>query len=283
MRKLIFGIAAISLAPIFFGCNRYHYVSAPSAPVVKLVHDTVFIKIPTAAKPLYSALNSPVDTLLASVLQSGTPNFNLRRPNFVIIHHTAQDSCAQTFRTFSLTRTKVSAHYVICRDGTVSHLLNDCLRAWHAGNSRWGNMTDVNSCSIGIELDNNGREPFTDLQIASLLKLLDTLKRTYLIPTANFIGHGDIAPSRKNDPSIFFPWKKLAENGFGYWYDESAMVVPIDPDFDPILGLRIIGYNVKDTAKAIQSFKRHFMAVEGSGFLNSLDKKAIYSLYKKYL
>ena len=94
-------------------------------------------------------LNDSVET--ASFV--GTTNFSMRRPNFVIIHHTAQNSCEQTLKTFTLPRTQVSAHYVICRDGTVYHMLNDYLRAHHAGVSRWGNATDINSNSIGIELD----------------------------------------------------------------------------------------------------------------------------------
>src|SRR5690242_3795394 len=135
----------------------------------------------------------------------GTTNFGMRKPNFVIIHHTAQNSCDQTLHTFTLPRTQVSAHYVICKDGTVHHMLNDYLRAWHAGVSKWGNLTDVNSSSIGIELDNNGFEPFPDAQINSLLHVLASLKRKFNIPTANFIGHGDIAPTRKNDPNVYFP------------------------------------------------------------------------------
>src|SRR5450756_3250197 len=89
-----------------------------------------------------------------------------------IIHHTEQNSCEQTLQTFTLPRTQVSAHYVICKDGTIHHMLNDYLRAWHAGNSRWGNLTDVNSSSIGIEIDNNGFEPFAEAQINSLVTLL---------------------------------------------------------------------------------------------------------------
>lgn len=77
----------------------------------------------------------------------GTTNFNLRKPNFVIIHHTAQNSCLQTLRTFTLPRTQVSAHYVICKDGSTYHMLNDYLRAWHGGMSRWGSVTDINSFS----------------------------------------------------------------------------------------------------------------------------------------
>ncbi len=107
----------------------------------------------------------------------GTTNFNLRKPNFVIIHHTAQNSCEQTLKTFTIPKTQVSAHYVICKDGTIHHMLNDYLRAWQAGNSRWGNNTDINSSSVGIELDNNGFEPFTEQQINSLLQVLGLLKK----------------------------------------------------------------------------------------------------------
>jgi N-acetyl-anhydromuramyl-L-alanine amidase AmpD len=68
----------------------------------------------------------------------GTTNFNMRKPNLVIIHHTAQNSCEQTLKTFTLQRTQVSAHYVICKDGTVHHMLNDYLRAWHGGKRGFG-------------------------------------------------------------------------------------------------------------------------------------------------
>ncbi len=211
-----------------------------------------------------------------------TTNFNMRKPNFVIIHHTAQDSCAQTLRTFTLPRTKVSAHYVICKDGTVHHMLSDYLRAWHAGISKWGNVTDINSASIGIELDNNGLQPFDSAQINSLLSLLTTLKSSYGIPAANFIGHGDIAPKRKNDPSKFFPWKKLADNGFGLWYDEAPLLPEPDSTFNPILALRIIGYDVKDTSYAIQAFKRHFTQDNGKQ-LTDWDKRILQNLYPKYM
>ena len=131
----------------------------------------------------------PIEDSFSTTKFVGTTNFNLRKPNFVIIHHTAQNSCEQTLNTFTIQRTQVSAHYVICKDGTIHHMLNDYLRAWHAGISRWGNDLDINSSSIGIELDNNGFEFFTDAQMHSLLQLLTALKKQYNIPTANFIGH----------------------------------------------------------------------------------------------
>ncbi|HKO76979.1 MAG TPA: N-acetylmuramoyl-L-alanine amidase, partial [Flavobacterium sp.] len=190
----------------------------------------------------------------------GTVNFNLRKPNFIILHHTAQDSLQQTIKTFTLKDTKVSAHYVIARDGKVVHMLNDYLRAWHAGNGSWGKNTDINSTSIGIELDNNGSEPFSDTQINTLLALLTKLKKDYNIPAQNIIGHADIAPTRKKDPSALFPWKLLALNGFGVWPEDTLECPPTD--FNVEQGLQVIGYNTKNLSAAIMAFKLHYIQTE---------------------
>jgi len=220
------------------------------------------------------------DSALASTNFVGTTNLTMRRPNFVVIHHTAQNSCDQTLQTFTLPRTAVSAHYVICRDGNVFHMLNDLLRAHHAGVSKWGNNVDLNSSSIGIEIDNNGFEPFTEAQINSLLILLDRLKKTYSIPDANFIGHADVAPGRKVDPSRYFPWKQLADKGFGLWYDTTNVKIPVG--FDAIRALRVIGYNIKDSVAAIQSFKIHFVQNDSLYRITDADKKILFDLSNKY-
>lgn len=211
----------------------------------------------------------------------GTTNFSMRRPNFVIIHHTAQNSCEQTLKTFTLPRTQVSAHYVICKDGTVHHMLNDYLRAHHAGVSRWGNATDINSNSIGIELDNNGFEPFDERQINSLSLLLERLKKSFNIPAANFIGHGDIAPTRKNDPNWRFPWQTLSEKGFGLWWSDTSNV-QVPQQFDYLTAIRIVGYDIKDTTAAILGFKRHFMMDTTKG-MTAEAMKVLYQLHKKFL
>jgi N-acetylmuramoyl-L-alanine amidase len=210
----------------------------------------------------------------------GTVNFNLRKPNYVIIHFTAQDSAAQTLKTFTMVKTQVSAHYVIGRDGRVYHMLNDYLRAWHAGISKWGSVTDMNSCSIGIELDNNGSEPFKSAQINSLLALLAHLKKAYNIPAANFIGHQDIAPGRKPDPGPYFPWKTLAAHGFGYWSDDVLELAP--DDFDPATALKLIGYDTANLNAAIIAFKRHFIQTDQSPQLTQLDLNVLYNIYPKY-
>jgi Negative regulator of beta-lactamase expression len=210
----------------------------------------------------------------------GTTNFSVRRPNFVIIHHTAQKSCEETLKTFTLPRTQVSSHYVICKDGTVHHMLNDLLRGHHAGVSKWGNATDLNSSSIGIEIDNDGYETFTDAQVNSLLEVLGRLKRAYSIPTPNFIGHADIAPGRKVDPNRNFPWQKLAQSGYGLWYDTTGVQVPAD--FNPLQALRIIGYDIKNPGNAIQSYKIHFVQQDTTKLITDADRKILFDLSRKY-
>lgn len=198
-------------------------------------------------------------------------NFGIRKPNYVVIHHTAQDSLGQTIRTFHSEKAGVSAHYVVGRTGKVVQMVNDYYRAHHAGIGKWGNDTDLNSSSIGIELDNNGTtDPWTDAQINALTELLSYLKVKYNIPQANFIGHMDLAPTRKNDPSRF-PWKVLADKGFGYWYEEYLETPPID--FNPKLALRIIGYDVKNLDAAIKAFKQHYIQTNAN--VATLDRKSV--------
>jgi N-acetylmuramoyl-L-alanine amidase len=158
-------------------------------------------------------------------------------------------------------------------------MLNDYLRAWHGGNAVWGKNTDINSASIGIELDNNGFEPFSEKQIKSLLDLLTRLKKDYNIPTANIIGHSDIAPTRKSDPSALFPWKNLAQNGFGYWPDADLEKAP--ENFNIEQGLRIIGYDTRNLSSAIKAFKLHYIQTEVDDVLNEKTINTIYSIYKK--
>lgn len=210
----------------------------------------------------------------------GSTNFGIRKANYVIIHFTAQDSVQQTIRTFTIKSTEVSAHYVVGKDGKVFHMVNDYLRSNHAGVGKWGSVTDMNSISLGIEIDNNGSEPFTDLQIKSLLQLLAQLKKTYNIPTANFIGHQDFAPRRKPDPGPLFPWKTLAANGFGYWSDDVLEVAP--QNFDYKTALRLIGYDTSDLNAAVIAFKRHFVQDDSTAQLSQLDLNVLYNVYQKY-
>jgi len=185
-----------------------------------------------------------------------SPNFDARRPNLVIIHHTSDDTMAQALRTLTTPERKVSAHYLIDRKGTVLQLVDESARAWHAGKSWWGGDSDINSASIGIELDNNGSEPFADAQIDALLGVLADIRQRNNIPAANFIGHADVAPTRKDDPSPLFPWKRLAEQGFGLWCDAPWPAAPAG--YDLALALTALGYDPATPEASRHAFRSHF-------------------------
>src|SRR5690606_9970231 len=110
---------------------------------------------------------------------------------------------------------KVSAHYLITEEGEVVRLVAEEKRAWHAGASYWRGHKDVNSASIGIELDHPGHalgyREFSEAQFEVLVPLLHRIVQQYDIPRANVVGHSDVAPARKIDPGELFPWERLAE------------------------------------------------------------------------
>lgn len=192
-----------------------------------------------------------------------SPNHNARRPNFVIIHDTTNTSAEHAIATLTDPAREVSAHYLIGRDGTLYQLVDEQRRAWHAGASYWGGHTDLNSTSIGIELDNTGAEPYAEVQIVRLLDLLRDIKQRHRIPRNNFLGHGDVAPGRKVDPGIYFPWERLAQEGFGLWCPaSSASSGEIN---DPVLALQAIGYDVSEPVTALAAFRRHYLASLAEG------------------
>ena len=207
-----------------------------------------------------------------------SPNFDQRRPNLVIIHHTSDDTLDQALRTLTSPERKVSAHYLIGRDGRIVQLVDENDRAWHAGKSWWGGVNDINSASLGIELDNNGNEPFPDAQIDALLSLLTDIRQRYALPVANFIGHADVAPSRKEDPSALFPWQRLAENGFGLWCDAPLLPAPVG--FDLALALAALGYDPTTPEASLHAFRLHF--ARGDQAYSSEQENALaYCLWQK--
>jgi N-acetylmuramoyl-L-alanine amidase len=222
-----------------------------------------------------TATSPPQATRLA-LEERASPNFDVRRPNFVIIHHTSNSTAEQALNVLTNRERKVSAHYLIGRDGKLFRLVDEAARAWHAGESYWGGQHDINSASIGVELDNDGQERFFDAQIETLLALLADLKSRYNIPAANFLGHADVAPGRKTDPSRIFPWKRLSEQGFGLWCDPPYPAMP--PGLDTEVLLQALGYSVWNVEAAISAFKLHFAPDGPSAEMSANDRAALYCL-----
>lgn len=148
-----------------------------------------------------------------------SPNFDDRpqhsKIEWIILHYTALKDTQTSLAWMSDPEKKVSAHYLLCRTGAIYHMVDDHKRAWHAGVSTWKNHDNLNHTSIGIEMDNDGTEPYSLPQIEMLLSLLSYLCEKHGIPKTHVLGHQDIAPSRKIDPGAHFPWERLYEKGFG--------------------------------------------------------------------
>ena len=119
-------------------------------------------------------------------------------------------------------KSKVSCHYLIDRNGDTYKMVDDNKIAWHAGKSKWKNVSNLNKNSIGIEIQNKGHliyyQHFSNKQISSLIVLIKLLIKKYKINKSNVLGHSDIAPLRKKDPGEKFPWSFLSTKGVSIWY-----------------------------------------------------------------
>ena len=152
-----------------------------------------------------------------------SPNFGPRRvgllPSLIVLHYTAMRDASSALERLCDPASEVSAHYLIGSDGRLWRLVPEEMRAWHAGAGAWGGSGDVNSRSIGVELDNDGASPFPEAQMAALETLLDGLMARWDIRPAGVIAHSDMAPDRKGDPGPRFDWRRLARGGRAVWPD----------------------------------------------------------------
>lgn len=173
----------------------------------------------------------------------------------LVIHCSAQ-SAREMIEV--LRKRELSAHYIIDFDGTVYQLVSEQKRAWHAGQSKWRKMDMLNRYSVGIELSSTtlGQSAYQPAQIKSLIKLSRQIIRHYQIPVTNVVAHSDIAPTRKPDPGIAFPWEYLAYKGVGAWYDLADAAKVAENDVATLL--KTIGYDTVDLPAASYAFCRHF-------------------------
>ncbi|QUS37134.1 N-acetylmuramoyl-L-alanine amidase [Falsirhodobacter algicola] len=150
-----------------------------------------------------------------------SPNHGPRRdgqkPALIVLHYTAMRDCAAAEARLCDPAAEVSAHWLIDRSGRTIALVDEDRRAWHAGAGSWQGRGDVNSRSIGIELDNDGASPFPEPQMAALERLLRAIMARWDIPPLGVIGHSDMAPDRKVDPGPRFDWRRLARQGLSVW------------------------------------------------------------------
>jgi N-acetylmuramoyl-L-alanine amidase len=203
----------------------------------------------------------------ANLIDRPSPNYDERDKSvsldYVVLHYTGMPTCDEALKRLCDPAVKVSAHYVINEQGGTYKLVDETKRAWHAGKSFWKGVTDLNSASIGIELVNPGHEhgyvPFPAVQIRALLGLLaDIAKRQKLKLSTGLLGHSDIAPARKTDPGELFPWKELAQKGFGLWPEVTDKGhAELGKGEDQKL-LQTIGYDISALPSAWMAFQRRY-------------------------
>ncbi|HSM53725.1 MAG TPA: N-acetylmuramoyl-L-alanine amidase [Erythrobacter sp.] len=193
-----------------------------------------------------------------------SPNFNDRALpiSMVVLHYTEMKPVETALDRLCDPEAQVSAHYLISEEGEVTRLVPEEKRAWHAGASFWRGHKDVNSASIGIELDHPGHalgyRPFAEEQIDALIPLLHRIQRQYDIPRANVVGHSDVAPARKTDPGELVPWDRLAEYGLCLPRPRIELGDPFDNDGAFYLALERFGYDITDGHKAVEAFQRRW-------------------------
>jgi N-acetylmuramoyl-L-alanine amidase len=208
-----------------------------------------------------------------------------RRPNILLLHYTGMMSAEKAIEWLARPESGVSCHYVIDREGCITQMVAEEMRAWHAGVSYWAGETDINSCSIGIEIDNPGHElgypEFPEAQMRAVEALSRDIVARWDIRPERVLAHSDIAPTRKLDPGEKFDWARLARVGVGHWV-EPAPVKAGDDGIDPgycgpqIYGaqdlLRRYGYGVHpsgqqdpQTEAVIRAFQRHFRPARVDG------------------
>lgn len=187
-----------------------------------------------AAAPADTSLRAPAFTPDSALVAAIVPaaNHEPRRagmvPDMLILHYTGMASAEKAIGWLAVAESRVSCHYVVDEAGRITQLVPERLRAWHAGLSCWQGETDLNSASIGIEIQNpghaDGYHEFPEAQIAAVIALSHDIMGRHAIAAERLLAHSDIAPTRKIDPGEKFPWATLAAAGLGAWVPPSPVV-----------------------------------------------------------
>jgi N-acetylmuramoyl-L-alanine amidase len=165
----------------------------------------------------------------------------------------------------------------VFENGAVAQLVPEMRRAWHAGTGSWNEDTDINSCSIGIEIANRGHDgglpPFPEPQIAAVIALGRDIVDRWSISPDRVLAHSDVAPGRKQDPGERFPWQRLHRAGVGHWVppeplrdgghisrgDRGLAVAAAQVMFSLYgYGVPLSGVFEEDTEAVVAAFQRHF-------------------------
>jgi N-acetylmuramoyl-L-alanine amidase len=222
------------------------------------------------------APDSPLATLWCPAANR-EPRANGRKPDMLVLHYTGMESAEAALDWLTREESKVSCHYLVDEAGRITQMVRESERAWHAGQSLWAGETDLNSCSIGIEIHNPGHDfdypDFPDVQMRAVVALARDILSRHAIPPGRVVAHSDIAPGRKRDPGEKFAWAALAQAGIGLFVaplpagadqglglgDEGSAVLELQQDLAAFgYGVEVTGTYGKGMESVVQAFQRHY-------------------------
>ncbi len=223
-----------------------------------------------------------------------SPNFEKRpdniNPDILLLHYTGMESAAIACKRLCDPASKVSCHYLVENDGHIIQMVDEDMRAWHAGASSWRGVTDINTASIGIEIQNighNGDYPdFGDAQMEAVIDLCTDIVLRHDIAPENVLGHSDVAPARKTDPGEKFDWQRLWRAGVGHWIAPDVTdSLPDQKDHD-VKGLQVLlaryGYGIgisgvydDRTRSVVEAFQRHFRPARVDGIADASTRSTL--------
>ena len=243
-----------------------------------------------------------IGTRLARLIQL-SPNIEARKaglfPRFLILHYTGMDSAEKACNWLCVPESKVSCHYLIDEQGAIIQMVGEELRAWHAGVSTWEDEIDINSASIGIEIQNPGHSggypDFPPAQMEAVAALSQDIVARHGIIPQHVLAHSDIAPGRKIDPGEKFDWRFLHERGVGHWVApepvSSGVFLQEGDGGESVTALqgllKLYGYGIechgkydKRTRLVVEAFQRHFRPARVDGVADLSTVATLHKLLK---
>lgn len=221
---------------------------------------------------------------MTGIVWRASPNHDIRTlpVRFIVLHYTGMKAAAAALDRLCDPDARVSAHFFIDEDGATTQMVAEHRRAWHAGASRFHGVVDMNSASLGIELQNPGHEwgyrPFPPAQMAACLRLVADLSARHRIDRADVIGHADVAPRRKQDPGELFDWELLARHRLALGRPRKLLADPCWSDGAFGLALERFGYDVIDLPAATRAFQCRFRQSCVDGVVDGETRAILFTL-----
>lgn len=232
-----------------------------------------------------------------------SPNINERlgdKPvSILLLHYTGMESAEKACDWLCREESQVSCHYLVDEQGGIVQMVDEAKRAWHAGISSWRGDEDINSASIGIEIQNKGHglgyRDFPADQMQTVVALCKDIIERNKIEPRNVLAHSDVAPGRKVDPGEKFDWQFLHAQGVGYWVKPEEIsggsFLQEGDVGDPVIALQTLlkfyGYRLEAsgafdnrTRVVIEAFQRHFRQQRVDGIADASTVATLHRLLR---